>query len=123
MSVQMSNFDSIDNGVNESGFTDDGLSPGRYPMAAQHRTSRHQATVVRTRRKWSHEENRIVMECFYKSDPGIIGYRKRMYKLWCDKDMFQVTEQRLLDQKNQILKKGWLTDLGRGRESGGSTRI
>ena len=34
-----------------------------------------------------------------------------MYKIWCDKDMFQVAEQRLLDQKNQILKKGWLTDL------------
>ena len=80
-------------------------------MAAQHRTGPHQATAVRTRRKWSHVENRTVMECFYKSDPDTLGYRKRMYKIWCDKDMFHVTEQRLLDQKNQILKKGWLTDL------------
>ena len=90
MSVQMSNFDSIDNGVNESGFTDEGLSPGRYPMAVQRRTGRHQASAVTTRRKWTHVENKIVMECFYESNPGILGYRKRMYKLWCDKDMFQL---------------------------------
>jgi len=34
-----------------------------------------------------------------------------MHKFWVEKGMFPVTEQRLLDQKNNILKKNWLTDL------------
>ena len=48
---------------------------------------------------------------FLRSNPKVIGYRKRMHNLWKDMGMFQITEQRLLDQKAQIMKKKWLTDL------------
>ena len=56
-------------------------------------------------------DNRIVMECYYQSEPRKIGYRKRMHQLWLDREMFPVTEQRLLDQKSQIVRKQWLSRL------------
>ena len=34
-----------------------------------------------------------------------------MHAIWNEKGMFNVTEQRLVDQKNNILKKKWLSDL------------
>ena len=106
---EMSNYE--DNGVNEIGTNSEGLSPGRCTMAQQHGPGRHPDTARRTRRKWSHEENRVVMECFYQSNPKKIGYRKRMHNLWMEQGMFVVTEQRLGDQNSQIIKKQWLSEL------------
>ena len=80
-------------------------------MAQQHESGRHQATARRIRRKWSQDDNRIVMECYYRNELGRIGYRKRMHSIWANKDMFPVTEQRLIGQKNQITKKQWLSNL------------
>ena len=108
---EMSNSNNEDNGVNEIGTNSEGLSPGRCTMAQQHGPGRHPATARRTRRKWSHEENRVVMECFYNSNPKKIGYRKRMHNLWIVQGMFVITEQRLVDQKSQIIKKKWLSEL------------
>ena len=34
-----------------------------------------------------------------------------MYVIWNEMGMFNVTEQRLVDQKNNILKRKWLSDL------------
>ena len=51
------------------------------------------------------------MECFYLSDPKTRDYRKRMHVLWNDRGMFNVTEQRRIDQKFQIVKKQWLSSL------------
>ena len=102
----------LDNDVNRTG-TNNGESPssGRCPMAQQHGPGRHPTTAGRMRRKWTQQENRIVMECFYLSDPKTRGYRKRMHMLWKDRKMVNVTEQRLIDQKNQIIKKQWLSSL------------
>ena len=80
-------------------------------MAQQHEPGRHQATARRIRRKWSQDDNRIVMECYYRNELGRIGYRKRMHSIWANKDMFLVTEQRLIDLKNKITKKQWLSNL------------
>ena len=110
MSV-MSNNGLSNNGVNEGGAKCEALSPGRCPTAQQRGPGRQPATARRIRKKWSYQENRIVMECFFRSNPKVIGYRKRMHNLWKDMGMFQITEQRLLDQKAQIMKKKWLTDL------------
>ena len=41
----------------------------------------------------------------------INGYRQRMHAIWRDKGMFNITEQRLMDQQSQIRKKQWLTKL------------
>ena len=34
-----------------------------------------------------------------------------MLQIWVEKEMFHVTEQRLVDQENQIRKKQWLSEL------------
>ena len=34
-----------------------------------------------------------------------------MLQLWAEKDRFNVTKRRLVDQANQIRKKKWLSDL------------
>ena len=102
----------LNSDVNRAGANDgEGPSSGRCPMAQQHGPGRHPATAARMRRKWTKYENRVVMECFYLSDPKTRGYRKRMHVLWNDRGMFNVTEQRLIDQKFQIGKKQWLSAL------------
>ena len=48
-------------------------SPGRCSTAMQRGPGRHYATAVRSmRRKWSQEENRVVMECYYRSEPVVM---------------------------------------------------
>ena len=66
--------------------------------------------VRRIQKKWTQEENWIVMECYYRSKPKINGYRQPMHAIWRDKCMFNITEQRLMDQQSQIRKKQWLTN-------------
>ena len=51
------------------------------------------------------------MECYLLSEPKIRGYRKRMLSLWLQKDMFWVSEQRLVDQANTIHRNSWMTEL------------
>ena len=80
-----------DNGVNETGTSGEGLSPGRCFMAQQHEPGRQQATARRIRRKWSQDDNKIFMECYYSSEPGRNGYRKRMHNVWISRGMFPVT--------------------------------
>ena len=88
------------------------FSPGRCSMVQQHGPGRHQATAAVTRRrKWTQDDNRMVMKCYYESVPSKNGYRKRMLQLWLQMDKFPVTEQRLVDQANQIRKRKWLSDL------------
>ena len=62
-------------------------------------------------RKWTSQESKIVMECYLFSEPKIRGYRKLMLGLWLEKGMFGVSEQRLVDQANTILRNSWMTEL------------
>ena len=111
MSV-MSTINLPNNGVNETGSVSEGFSPVRCPTEEQRGPGCNPATAPRIqRRKWSQEDNRTVMECYYQSEPRRNGYRKRMHRYWMEKEMFPVTEQRLMDQKNNIVKKKWLSDL------------
>ena len=59
----------LDNDVNRTG-TKNGESPssGRCPMAQQHGPGRHPTTAGRMRRKWTQQENRVVMECLFLID-------------------------------------------------------
>ena len=44
--------------------------------------SRHHANpVTGKRRKWTSQENKIVMECYLLSEPKLRGYRKPMLSL------------------------------------------
>ena len=88
------------------------LRPARQLGGQQPVPSRQQTTAQRrARRKLSQEDNRRVMQCYYQSMPSRNGYRKRMLQIWVEKGMFQVTEQRLVDQANQLRKKQWLSEL------------
>ena len=75
-------------------------------MAQQLGPSRHQATATMTRskRKWTQDDNRMVMKCYYESVLSNNGYRRRMLQLWRQMDKFPVTEQRVVDPANQIRK-------------------
>ena len=72
---------------------------------------RHANPVISKRRKWTSQENKIVMECYLLSEPKIRGYRKRMLSLWLQKGMFWVSEQRLVDQTNTMHRNSWMTEL------------
>ena len=88
--------------MNEAGVSIEGLLPGRCPIDERDGPRHHQTTTNRrtTRRKRSQEENRVVTQCYYRSDYGRNGYRKIMHARWNEMGMFNVTKQRLVDQKN-----------------------
>ena len=75
-------------------------------MAQQHRPGRYQDTAGDKRKKWT-QDHENVMECYLRSEQRRRGYRKRMVEipLWRSKDMFEVTEQRLMDQFRHTKKK------------------
>ena len=112
-----------DNGVKGACSPSEGSSPGRCSTAQQRRPGRHSATAQTQRQKlkrinvpWTHEDNREVMLCYYKSDPNKYGYRKRLHKIWKDRNCNEAkSEQRLVDQvriiKNNTNKKNWLTSI------------
>ena len=53
--------------------------------------------VISKTRKWTSQEDKIVMECYLLSEHKIGGYRKHMLSLWLQQGMFWVSEQRLVD--------------------------
>ena len=96
--------------MNESRLAEQGPSSGRCSRKGN--MGRHHANpVISKKRKWTSQENKIVMECYLLSEPKIRGYRKRMLSLWVQKGMFWVSEQRLVDQANTIRRNSWMTEL------------
>ena len=63
------------------------------------------------RRTWTREENQLVLECYFRSNPSQRGYRKRMIEIWQECSTFLTTSQKLVDQVRTITKKGWFSDL------------
>ena len=98
------------NDVNGFRIAEQGPSSGR--CSRQGNIGRHHANpVITKRRKWISQENKIVMECYFLSEPKIRWYRKLMLSLWLQKGMFWVSEQRLFDQANTIRRNSWMTEL------------
>ena len=76
------------------------LGPSSGRCSRKGNTGRHHANpAISKRRKWTSQENKIVMEYYLLSEPKISGYRKRMLSLWLQKGMFWLSEQRLVDQE------------------------
>ena len=82
MSV-MSNQSFTMNGVKEAGTkSGEGLLPSWCPTEQHGRPGRHHTTAKGgRRRKWSQEVNRILMECYYSSNPEVVGYIERMHMI------------------------------------------
>ena len=105
----MSSNEIQSNDVNGSRLAEQGPSSGR--CSRQGNIGRHHANpVISKRRKWTSQENKIIMECYLLSEPKR-GYRKHMLSLWQQKGMFWVSEQRLVDQTNTIRRNSWMTEL------------
>ena len=102
------------NGLNRTGTPCEGPSPGRCSLAQQRGPGRHPATA---RVMWKKEVNKVVMEYFYRSKPfdeegkPIREYRKRMFREWRERGMFESTRQRVCSQARAIRKNGWLSEL------------
>ena len=85
--------------VNGSQIAEQGSSSGR--CSQQGNIGRHHANpVISKRRKWTSQDNKIVMECYLLSRPKIRGCRKNMLSLL-----------RLIDQANTIRRNSWMTEL------------
>ena len=91
----MSSIEIETNNVNGSQLAEQGPLSGRFPR--QGNIGRHANPVISKRRKWTSQEDKIVMECYLLIEPKIRGCRKRMLSLWLQNGMFWVSEQRLLD--------------------------
>ena len=72
--------------------------------------SDHEVEMM-VRRRWTKEVSKLVMTCFYKSDPTRRGYRKRMIAICKDIGIFEITKQRLVDQVRVIRTNEWLTEM------------
>ena len=75
------------------------ICQGRYPTTADEVASQG------GRKRSSKLENRVVFECYFDSEPERRGYRKRMFRLWNERELFAVSEQRLVVQVRQIKLK------------------
>ena len=86
------------NGVNGTGTPCECPSPSRCSPAQQWGPGCHPVTP---RVKWNKELNKIVMECFYRSKSfdeeaePIREYRKRMFREWRERVMFESAEQQV----------------------------
>ena len=90
------------NGVNGSQLAEQGPSSGR--CSRQGNIGCHHANlVIIKRRKWTSQENKIVMECCLLLEPKIRGYRKHMLSLWLQKCMFWVSEIKSSDKLGKIV--------------------
>ena len=63
------------------------------------------------RRRWTKDENKLVMRCFYQSDPNRRGYQKQMIAMRSEIGTFEITEPRLVDQARVIITNEWPTEL------------
>jgi len=84
------------NGVNGTGTSCEGATPGRCSPAQQRGPGRHQTT---TKKKWTKQLNKAVMECYYLSNPvdesgkPVRGYRRRMHNIWKERGLIDISEQ------------------------------
>ena len=114
---RMSNIEINPNDVNDTGTLGEGVASGRCPVAQQRRPGRHPVTAEQRQKRlgWTKEDNRLLFECYIRSEPERRGYRKRMLELWIarntNEELNKVTEQRLADQVRQIKIKKWLENV------------
>ena len=98
------------NNVNRTRLAEQGPSSGRCSQEGKIPCHHVNPAIVK-RRKWTSQENKMVMECYLLREPKIRGYRKRKLSLWLQKGMFSVSEKRLVDQANTICRNSWMTEI------------
>ena len=96
----------------------EGQGPGGHHQATDHNGREEDAaemgpTEVRSRKRWTKDENKEICRCYKMSDPAMRGYRKRMHNIWYERNNAPQTEQRLADQIHCIIKNNWLSVIER----------
>ena len=87
----MSSSEKETNDVKGSRLTEQGHLSGR--CSRQENIGHHHVNpVISKRRKWTSQENKIIMEWYLLSEPKIRGYKKRMLSSWLQKGMFWVSK-------------------------------
>ena len=61
--------------------------------------------------KWTRDENKLALYCYFRSNPAKRGYRKRMIETWTEFSRSKATKQRFADQVRTIRKNGWYSDI------------
>ena len=61
--------------------------------------------------KWTREDNKFALHCYFRSNSTQRGYRKRMIESWEEWARFQTTSQRLAEEVRAIMKKDWFSEL------------
>ena len=83
----MSSNETETNDVNESRLAEQ--RPPSDRCSRHGNIGRHHVNpVISKRKKWTSQENKIVMECYFLSEPEISMYRTFMLSLWLQKGMF-----------------------------------
>ena len=62
-------------------------------------------------RKWTWEDNKLALHCYFWSSPTQRGYRKGIKEIWEECVRFKTTSQRLADQVRTIIKKVCFSEL------------
>ena len=106
------------NSVNGTEPEQGGSSLGRCPVVEQHRPGRQSATVQKQtssknkRTKWSIDDNKEIMFCYYKSEPKKFDYLKRLYKIWQKRNNKpEVTKDILSDRARWIIRTNYFTKI------------
>ena len=97
------------NGVIERATQLSQLSPCNYTVVDQTGRGRHPTAGTTSRKKYTTEDNIVILKCYYQSNLENTVYRRRMSELWKELDRFEISEQRMADQVRTIFKKKWFT--------------
>lgn len=68
------------------------------------------------------------MKCYFKRNPGLRNYSKRIYAIWKEEELFEMSDKKQTDQARVIRTGGWLSEVEldetkRHAESGESSEI
>ena len=84
------------NSVKESGTRNgDNSTLDMDVRVQQPETYRQHSTAGKVKTKWTKELNKLSMKCCLMSEPNKRGFRKRIYNIWKDIGVFELSEQKL----------------------------
>ena len=88
-----------------------GSDEGNAPNSPVQVEGPHGQPQLNKQRQCTHNQNKEIIYCYYMATmEKQRGYRMRMYETWQSRVNFECTEQRLCDQRKQIIDKALLTE-------------
>ena len=107
----MSNKSKHSNGLSKAGASNEGLTPGRCSLGEQNGPDRHRTTADRRKKKMVSRREQSSNAMPLQKWVWEKWIQKRMHTIWNEMGISDMTDQRLVDQRNNILKRKWLSDL------------